>query len=77
VAPAVRYSRLDPDFAAPAVTPSPSFAWEWEKVDVGVRLTLVEGVDLTVEYARNEFVRAVGPARNDELLATARWRLGR
>ena len=77
VAPAVRYSRLDPDFAAPAVTPSPSFAWEWEKVDVGVRLTLVEGVDLTVEYARNEFVRAVGPARNDELLATARWKVGR
>jgi hypothetical protein len=74
IAPAVRWSRLEPDFAPPAVTPSPSFAWEWEKVDVGVRLTLVRGVDLTAEYAAHEFIRAAGPADNDELLVTLRWR---
>jgi hypothetical protein len=74
IAPAVRWSRLDPDFAAPAVTPSPSFAWEWEKVDVGLRLTVVRGVDLTAEYAAQEFIRAAGPADNDELLVTLRWR---
>jgi hypothetical protein len=77
LAPAVRYSRLDPRFDAPAVTPSPSLAWEWEKVDLGVRLTVVEGLDLTAEVARNEFVRAAGPASNDEVLATVRWRVGR
>lgn len=74
IAPAVRWSRLDPDFAAPAITPSPSFAWEWEKVDFGVRLTVVRGIDLTAEYAAHEFVRAAGPADNDELLVTVRWR---
>lgn len=74
IAPAVRWSRLDPDFAPPAVTPSPSFAWEWEKVDVGLRLTVVRGVDLTAEYAAHEFIRAAGPADNDELLVTLRWR---
>jgi hypothetical protein len=74
IAPAVRWSRLEPEFAAPAVTPAPSFAWEWEKVDVGVRLTVVRGLELTAEYAANEFIRAAGPADNDELLVTLVWR---
>jgi hypothetical protein len=74
IAPAVRWSRLEPEFAPPPVTPSPSFAWEWEKVDVGVRLTVVRGIDLTAEYAAHEFIRAAGPADNDELLVTLRWR---
>ncbi len=75
IQPAVRWSRLDPDFAAPRVTPSPSFAWEWEKLDVGVRLTIVRGIDLTAEYAVNEFTLASGAQlSNDELLVTLRWR---
>jgi hypothetical protein len=75
VQPAVRFSRLDPDFAAPPVTPSPSFAWDWEKVDLGVRLAIVRGVDLTAEYAMNSFTLASGRTlSNDELLVTLRWR---
>lgn len=75
VAPAVRYSRLEPDFANPARTPAPSLAWEWEKLDAGVRLGITPGSDLTVEYARNEFLTARGWRDNDELLATLRWRM--
>lgn len=75
VAPAVRYSRLDPDFAAPAGGPTPSFAWDWEKIDVGVRLGILRGIDLTLEYADNAFVLASGAERsNNEMLATLRWR---
>lgn len=75
IAPAVRYSRLDPDFAAPAVTPSPSFAWAWEKLDWGIRLGLVPGIDLTLEVADNDFVLKSGAhGSNDEFLATLRWR---
>lgn len=75
IQPAVRWSRLDPDFDAPPVTPSPSFAWEWEKLDVGVRITLVRGMDLTAELARNEFVLGSGARRTqDEVLITLRWR---
>jgi hypothetical protein len=75
IAPAARYSRLDPDFAAPAVTPSPSFAWQWTKIDYGVRVGLVVGVDLTLEYADNDFVLKSGAHRsNNEFLATLRWR---
>jgi len=78
IAPAVRFSRLDPDFAAPPITPSPSFAWEWEKVDAGIRLGILDGIDLTVEYAANDFVLGSGAERgNDELLTTLRWRVGR
>lgn len=75
IAPAVRYSTLDADFAAPAVTPAPTFAWDWERLDVGVRATLVAGIDLTVEYAFNDFTKGSGETGSiDELLVTLRWR---
>jgi len=78
IAPAVRFSRLDPDFSAPPQTPSPSFAWEWEKIDAGIRLAILDGIDLTVEYAANDLTLASGAKRdNDELLTTLRWRVGK
>jgi hypothetical protein len=74
VAPAVRWSRLDNGFRNPKQTPSPSFSWDWDKVDSGLRLGLWEGLDLTVEYAANRFILATGAKRhNDELLTTLRW----
>jgi hypothetical protein len=75
IAPALRYSRLDPEFANPPLTPVPSFAWEWEKLDGGIRLGITPGSDLTVEYARNRFLTARGWRDNDELLSTLRWRM--
>ncbi len=60
IAPAVRYSKLDNNFRNPAQTPSPSFAWDWEKIDAGLRLGLFTGLDLTVEYADNRFILANG-----------------
>ncbi|MEM9558334.1 MAG: hypothetical protein AAGC60_29040 [Acidobacteriota bacterium] len=73
LAPAIRYSTLDPDFAPPPVTPSPSFAWDWDKLDIGLRAGLIEDLlDLTVEYADNEFVRGGRTESADELLATLR-----
>jgi hypothetical protein len=75
VQPAVRYSELDPDFRAPVGSPSPSFAWPWEKWDYGLRLGLVGRSDLTVEYARNRFILGSGrEAENDEWLLTLRLR---
>lgn len=73
VQPAVRYSKLENDFANPPVTPSPSGVWDWEKIDYGVRLGIVPGTDLTLEYARNRFETAGGERENDELLTTLRW----
>ena len=76
VQPAVRVSELDPDFAAPRITPSPSFAWEWRKIDAGVRLGIVRGIDLTIEYADNTMTLASGAeVSQDELLTTLRWRV--
>ena len=77
IAPAVRYSKLEPDFAnpPPGRTPAPSFAWEWEKTDAGLRVGIVPGTDLTVELARNRFLTARGPFTYDELLTTLRWRM--
>ena len=75
IQPAVRWSRLDPDFLPPAGGPTPSFAWEWEKIDWGVRLGIVEGIDLTAEFADHTITLVSGAKRsNDELLVTLRWR---
>lgn len=77
LAPAVRYSRLDPDFSGPAQTPTPSFTWGWEKWDWGLRIGLADRSDLTIEYTDNEFTLASGTrVALDELLATLRFRFG-
>jgi hypothetical protein len=76
IAPAVRYSKLDNKFRNPKVTPSPSFGWDWEKIDAGLRLGIVGGTDLTLEYANNDFILGSGAHRNNnEYLLTLRWRV--
>jgi len=76
VAPAVRYSMLDNKFPIPLQTPSPSLAWDWRKIDAGVRIGIVGSTDLTLEYADNDFVLRNGAHRNNnEYLATLRWRM--
>jgi hypothetical protein len=76
VAPAVRYSELDNDFRAPVKTPSPSLAWDWKKLDAGLRVGIIPGADLTVEYADHEFILGSGAKReNNEFLTTFRWRV--
>jgi hypothetical protein len=75
IAPAVRWSRLDNDFRNPASTPVPSLAWDWDKIDAGLRLGIFQGIDLTLEYADNRFILGNGSERtNHEYLATLRWR---
>ena len=76
VAPAARYSELDNDFRNPVQTPNPSFAWDWKKLDAGLRVGIIPGADLTVEYADHEFILGSGAKRdNNELLTTFRWRV--
>jgi len=77
IAPAFRYSKLDPDFTnpPPGRTPAPSFAWEWEKTDAGLRIGIVPGTDLTIEQAHNRFLTVRGWKTYDELLTTLRWRM--
>jgi hypothetical protein len=65
IAPAVRYSKLDNGFRNPKITPSPSFAWDWVKIDGGLRFGLYEGLDLTVEYSDNRFILGNGSKRNN------------
>ena len=76
IQPAVRYSYLEPEFVGGGPFPAPSVRWEWMKLDYGIRLTIVEGIDATIEFADNEMTLANGSkVSNDELLGTLRWRL--
>ncbi len=77
VQPVVRYSFLRPEFAGGSPRfPAPSVRWKWTKLDYGVRLGLIEGVDLTLEFADNQMTLANGrQVSNDELLTTLRFRM--
>lgn len=77
IAPAVRYSELDPDFALDPIYPSPSIAWDWEKLDFGLRLGVYPGVDLTAEWQQNTFVRLGKEESADEFLLTLAIELDR
>jgi hypothetical protein len=73
IQPVVRYSKLDNDFKAPRGFVAPSVAWDWTKIDVGARVTILQNIDLTVEYAFHDIV-AARPVNHDEFLTTLRFR---
>jgi hypothetical protein len=76
IQPAVRFSRLANGFRNLLPTPAPSFAWNWDKLDAGVRIGLMSGIDLTAEYADNTFTLGSGAKKHEyEFLSTLRLRL--
>jgi hypothetical protein len=73
IQPAVRYSKIDNRFRGKPAFPAPSLWWDWEKVDIGVRIGFAKGVDLTIEHSQHD---VVAPRELDirETLVTLRWR---
>ena len=71
IQPAIRWSRLDDGFSAPKDFVAPSFAWDWSKLDVGLRITIIKKLDLTLEYSFHD-IAASRPIQHDEALATLR-----
>lgn len=72
VAPAFRYSTIDNRFPTPGSFVAPSFGWDWRKYDVGVRVGIVSGVDITAEYARHDMILKAKTLHPDEVLVTLR-----
>ena len=76
IQPAVRYSKLDPQFRTHPQFPAPSVFWDWEKIDAGLRIGIIDDIlDLTLEWNENTFVRAGRDESADEFLATVRWEM--
>jgi hypothetical protein len=73
VQPAFRYSRLDNDFSAPPAFVAPSAVWDWQKFDLGVRITIIQRLDLTVEYTFYD-IESTPKVDPDEFLTTLRLR---
>ena len=71
IQPAIRWSHIEDDFSAPRGFVAPSFAWDWSKLDVGLRLTIIKKLDLTLEYSFQD-ITASRPIKHDEALATLR-----
>lgn len=70
IAPVIRYSSLDPQFAGTPNYPAPSVWWDWQKIDYGVNIQFSDNVRLIMEYADNSFIRAGQRENNNETLFT-------
>ncbi len=74
IQPALRYSAIDNRFSGPSDFVTPSFFWDWKKLDAGVRLGIVAQVDATVEYEWSQMTLASGrKIRLGEWLGTLRF----
>jgi len=71
IQPAIRWSQIDNDFTAPRGFVAPTFFWDWSKLDVGLRITIIRKLDLTLEYAFHD-ITASRDIKHDEALATLR-----
>lgn len=72
--PAARFSDLDCRFRGPAEFVAPSMWWDWQKLDIGVRLGLLDNYDLTIEHAFHE-IEIPRELDADETLVTLRVRI--
>jgi hypothetical protein len=76
IAPAVRGSKLHNRFYNVDPTPEASLAWDWQKLDAGVKIGLWHEIDLTVEYSYNRiFLAPHFYVPSNETLGTLRIRL--
>ncbi len=84
--PVVRYSELKPekslDPANPGwrggspLYPAPSLRWDWRKIDYGLRLTIVSGIDLTLEWSDDRTTTLANVnLHHNEGLVTLRFRM--
>ena len=72
VQPVVRVSFIDNRFDGRREYPSLSVGWDWLKYDLGFRVGLLRGLDLTAEYSRHDAVVRDGVIHPDEALLTLR-----
>jgi hypothetical protein len=74
VQPVFRLSLLENDFTGSPLFVAPSVFWDWRKIDLGIRLGVIQHVDLTTEYSFHK-IKTSGPDRSlNEFLTTLRVR---
>jgi hypothetical protein len=72
IQPVLRFSNINNGFVMNPLYPAPSVGWNWRKYDLGVRLGVVRGVDVTAEFSRHDMKTEKGTLHPDELLVTFR-----
>jgi hypothetical protein len=72
VEPVVRVSYINNGFTAPPLFPAPSVAWNWRKYDLGMRVGILPGIDVTAEYALQDVFTRPGKIHPNEFLLTLR-----
>ena len=72
IQPVVRFSNITNDFVVNPQYPAPSAGWNWKKYDLGVRLGVVRGIDVTAEYSIHDVKTGGASVSPNELLVTVR-----
>lgn len=72
IEPVVRYSSINDQFTMPSNFVAPSVGWDWRKLDLGARLNIIRGMDLTVEYAKHDMILKTKTLHPNEGLLTLR-----
>lgn len=72
--PVVRFSYMDNRFPGNPLFPAPSTFWDWTKVDFGLRIGIISGVDLTTEFSYNDMDNPGPNLTLNEFLTTLRAR---
>ncbi len=72
IQPAVRFSELDNHFKGVPSYPAPSTWWDWRKTDVGIRIGLLDHLEITAEHAFHDILIAK-KVDADETLISLRY----
>jgi len=71
--PIARFSIIDNKFKASPLFVAPSTFWDWKKYDLGVRIGIIQGIDVTAEYSFHD-ITASSEVSEDEFLTSLRAR---
>ena len=74
IIPVIRYSELNNNFSSPAGF-TPSFQWDWRKIDYAINVDITDSLRLIVEYADNEIETGGRIIDQNEFLMTLRWQI--
>lgn len=71
--PVVRFSVIDNKFKGSPLFVAPSTFWDWKKYDLGLRMGIFQGIDITAEYSFHD-ITASSQVNEDEFLTSLRAR---
>ncbi|MEO8359475.1 MAG: hypothetical protein ABI672_05545 [Vicinamibacteria bacterium] len=72
IRPVFRFSNIKNNFTVAPMFPAPSIGWDWKKYDLGLRVGIIQNVDMTAEYSYHDVATSRGKLHPNEFVLTLR-----